>query len=769
MRGLLPVAALVLLALPVLGSSPSISYPTWSPPPASVQGQVCILTGMGGEAVAMAGCYGSGIPLATVTLSQGGTVVATTQADEWGSFVFQNSPGKYTVAASHPAFHPGTIVIEPQMDASISLVPRIVNVTGSVADGSGTGILGATLTFCCDGNDASHTISSETSSFATQLAAGRYSLHVEAQGHIPLDREVFVDGSSPISVTLDVLPPRDVTVSGTVTDQKGRPASGVLVYIDQGGCCSPVPVETPWPVPTPYPTHSECYDETRGMYRCEGSAEAAPSDIDGDGFGDWVDVCPKAYDDQADVDGDGVGDACDADRDGDGILEREEPVCIGCGGSHPELHERTMTDQGGRFSFPAYGGSVNLRIEDPAFMPYYDSFWADAGTSITRDITLLRLPERNAQISGKVVDATNGHAIADYWISLESPGFGRSECSQVQDSWSTSPPSMAPPYPPPRHWDGGYVDGGHYGYRDPGCALRILPDGTFRGNVTPGYTVLRVNANQGCVESQDVGGSYRRDCGPEFMPYVQSFQLDEKGLALTVRMQQKPAPDAVVSGYLVDAASQKALTRGRIEFSNEQSPGWGYAGTDGDGSYKLRLRSGYHTITATVPGYFQWHGTLLVRPGDNSFDVPLVAGGQAQGYGSCCVCNDTFPYGVAGGCATGSVVSASTVAPMVCPVDSSCQPMPDYSPMESYSGVDGGGMGEGMGGGMAMTMAATSFGTAEQGYGAAYVDLGGNLGPYDPVARRALLGNTQGQTIPWAVGAIGAALVLGLAAIRRRL
>ena len=49
------------------------------------------------------------------------------------------------------------------------------------------------------------------------------------------------------------------------------------------------------------------------------------TDSDADGIGDNSDICPEDSDvSQADTDSDGQGDACDADIDGDGVLNNIE-------------------------------------------------------------------------------------------------------------------------------------------------------------------------------------------------------------------------------------------------------------------------------------------------------------------------------------------------------------------------------------------------------------------------------------------------------------
>lgn len=52
---------------------------------------------------------------------------------------------------------------------------------------------------------------------------------------------------------------------------------------------------------------------------CDGVADQAESDSDGDHSPDWDDNCPHIPNGQSDIDGDGFGNACDPDMDGDGF------------------------------------------------------------------------------------------------------------------------------------------------------------------------------------------------------------------------------------------------------------------------------------------------------------------------------------------------------------------------------------------------------------------------------------------------------------------
>jgi hypothetical protein len=62
-----------------------------------------------------------------------------------------------------------------------------------------------------------------------------------------------------------------------------------------------------------------------GDQDCDGQADVADSDDDGDLIADSVDNCPRVPNVmQSDLDGDGLGNDCDTDKDGDGVLDAED-------------------------------------------------------------------------------------------------------------------------------------------------------------------------------------------------------------------------------------------------------------------------------------------------------------------------------------------------------------------------------------------------------------------------------------------------------------
>lgn len=712
------------------------TWTTSSSPPTEqyVRGMVCVGNEYSYEPYM--GCQGPGIPYATVRV-WGNGFDRTLTTDEWGNYFIESLPvATYTLSATRTGFEAAELRTEPYGPFDISLQPLKVEVRGRVTDIDGNPVAEAELSFCCSTPGVTVLSSGPDGNFQASLLAGPYTLDVTRAGFARVNMQVFVDGTGPTDVQMQPLPPQDALLQGTVRDQHGNPVAGLILYMEQYECCG-----------------NEGY---RGQYDCGYGMPGAQG-------------CPEAV----------------------------TPIPV-------DYRNRTETDAAGRFRIHAYtGGSMNVHSEDSRYSPFWDSVWIDS-PAVTHDIQVIRYPERDHPLTGRVVDAVTGRGIASYSVQVEGLEFGRYECSEDSrissyaygSGYSYAPPpptasyayeerysTYATAYPAPMPASPPYP--GH-GYRDypyeSGCAIRIQADGSFAGNVTAGYSRIRVHANQQCTETQDAGGGYRRTCGPEYLPYVQSLMLAEgNATKLVIRLQPKPAPDAVVSGYLVDARTKLALPLGHIEFSNDEVPGHGYATTDGDGSYRIRLRSGYHTVTARVPGYFDWQGTILVKSGEMPFDVLLTPGriqdgGGYPNKGDCCWGTGTvYPmpvecYECAGGGA--AVAHSGTHSPAVtytatytattqaCNGSNGCA----AAPMGAPAPMPGGGV-------TTQQIPVTDSEADARDSAQGYVDLGGNLGPYDPEARAKLL---AAESAPQGSPALGIALVaigllVGVVAIRRRL
>ncbi len=384
----------------------------------------------------------------------------------------------------------------------------------------------------------------------------------------------------------------------------------------------------------------------------------------------------------------------------------------------------TVAGADGRYKIHVYGGgSVSVSVSKEGYASFNANPTVAVGESKAFDITLQKYPAKTARIEGTVLDAATGKAVPFFTVSVRSPLYGLYECSQDASASGSggsttysggSGVAIARPYPGP--------------YENPGCAITVESDGTFHGLVTPGYAVIQVYADsaRSCVETRDAGGSSRRACGPEYLSWSRSLVLPtDDRTPLRVELQQRPAPDAVVSGYLVDATTGKAIPNAQVSFNNEETYAYGYAQTDADGSFKLRLRHGYHSVSASAEGHLSWQGNLMVETGDQPFDILLQPGQES--YGGCCYgcCYAQASDGVAAPAASGGKTAGAS------------------------------------------STSAASGGEAQGGAGQAYEDLHGGLGPYDASARqKALDAATRGSPSLQVVMVAGVLLVGAI--IRRR-
>ncbi|MHB8632472.1 MAG: carboxypeptidase-like regulatory domain-containing protein [Thermoplasmatota archaeon] len=393
----------------------------------------------------------------------------------------------------------------------------------------------------------------------------------------------------------------------------------------------------------------------------------------------------------------------------------------------------TTTNGDGSYEVHVQAGTVSLSVNDARFAAYYDTVEVAAGQTVNHDISLQRFPPKTAHITGRIVDGETHAGLPGASLSVDSPAYGISECGgggtimyasagQATMSASGAPqggPGMVPQSaPPPGAPPATPMPMMPYN----GCALRVAPDGTFEGNVTPGYAIVRVYLQEQCQTTQNEGGQPTQTCGPEYLPFAMTLQLPANATtALTLPMQARPGPDATLSGYLVDNATLHGIPLGEVTFSNEESYGYGMAATDGDGSYRVLLRSGYHSVTVYQNGYLHWEGTVDVHPGNNSLDILLTPGKDV------------------GGCCFGMMKGA--VAPGM------AQTAPSSAPAANSA----------------------TGSTAPSGGQTTFRDLHGGLGPYNAARRAQAFASMSPGKGAGGVGiALAATALVALAAVARR-
>lgn len=391
-------------------------------------------------------------------------------------------------------------------------------------------------------------------------------------------------------------------------------------------------------------------------------------------------------------------------------------------GSYHEASAVTGAD--GRFSLPAMDRHGSLSVWKEGHAHAYVEF-QDASQPL--EVELVKFPEKTAHIQGTVRGSSGGLSLVS--ISVENPQYGVDECSARPGDElriGQTEPAHDPGGDEPVS-DGGSTSSGNGtaatliapdDHR--GCAITVQQDGRFEGRVTPGYSIIRFHHDDWAAD----GPQYHSASRAMDLPAGQTTQID-------VQLTARPGPDAMLGGHVIDKDTKKAIPGVTVSFSGQDTHGWAQAQTDKDGSYQVRLRSGFTQIHVWADGYFPWEGQVTVRSGAEGqrFTVELTKGEARRG--GCCIA-----YGMEG------EVAAMGVEDDAMATDEKAAGGPGAQDTQRVA--DG------------------------EGQGSAFEDLGGGLGPYDA----AKAGGASGEPAKGAPGFEVVALGLGLLAvvlvIRRR-
>jgi protocatechuate 3,4-dioxygenase beta subunit len=556
---------------------------------------------------------------------------------------------------------------------------------------------------------------------AANLADGDYTVEVARAGFETLAGTAKVQGAT----TEDwLLEGKMVTLSGTVRGTGGEPVKAALV----SACCTDRSAETRTDAEGKYKL------EVRGGHRdvyvrdAPGYAEAYQHVlVDGQAPVDFkLDRLPPQ-------DAAVAGTVRDADGkplagirvsvQGYGAVPEPRPMSPDePASSSPDYarghHNWTTTGADGRYRIGTYGGQeVHVSIHEEGYVPHGHSLFLAKGETGSHDVVLKKYPAKDARLVGRVVDAQTGEPVRHLSIYVQNRPYGQSE-------WSCDDGAVAADAPA-REGGGSAGSGASTmpAYA-PSCAIQVGADGTFEASLMPGATSVSVSHQSWrlCPDGR-CEVSYYSWTG---MVVLRSREQTE----LTVELVARPQPDATVQGYVLDAESGQGIANATVWFSSQDSYGHGTAQTDADGSYRIRLRQGYHSFGIQAPGHHAWEGVVMVGEGTTDLDVRVQAGEDAGGW--CCG-----------------------------------RPMPLMAESASYDKAAAGPAPAAAGG-----MAAARDERSSEGQAVAYQDLGGKLGPYDASKRAhaqdggSTLSDSRGSPAP--ALALLAVLVLGLAARRRR-
>lgn len=383
----------------------------------------------------------------------------------------------------------------------------------------------------------------------------------------------------------------------------------------------------------------------------------------------------------------------------------------------------TTTDADGRFRLGVYSGENHLSVYREGYAQRSVSVPLEPGQTATQDLTVEKFPEKTARIEGKVTDARTGRGLQSASVYVSNPWYGTGECSMSESAGQEGGGSEPRP--------AGDAAASLVAPEFRGCSITVAEDGSYEGLVTPGYSIVSIHAYAPCDPVPAGQASSSDSCGPQYFSFSRTLSLPANATTtVNAALRSHDGPDAVVSGYLIDAETGQAIPGAQISFGNQESYGWGYATTDGDGSYRLRLRSGYHTVSVWAEGHLPWEGVLDVREGETAFDVRLTPGEAA--YGGCC-----YAYATKGGVAMAEDAAVAPPSPNVSGAAGS----------SDRSASDGEG---------------DDSGTTQQ---VLYEDLGGGLGPYDAAEREGAAASDDGLTESEGEGIPGAGLLLTLGAV----
>ncbi len=361
-------------------------------------------------------------------------------------------------------------------------------------------------------------------------------------------------------------------------------------------------------------------------------------------------------------------------------------------------YAETVTDKEGRYRLETYNGTHQLTATANHHAQTTVSVVLTSGKTVEKDLELEKVPGETSTLEGRVVDAKTGAPMSGAWVYLTNLEWSRYANAQTGR------------------------------------------DGKFSLTTIPGW--VQISIQPPCCDNPEVeldAGLARSAASPEYRSYLKAFSLADGKSTQEFQLVPKAPATIVLTGYVVDPTTKKAVPDAWVNIWNQDSGDWGGARTDAAGSYKLLVRAGAHQITAYAEGYLNGADTILVESSDTVKRVDIQMPRGTSKYASCEECYHNIAYDTA-------------------------TPVPAGAPGEKTS-PDSASQSRG---GSEM---ATRSETADSGGSRAttYEGTGGGLPPYDPDNTGTIAAAEHAATIPQ-LGLIGVLLAGALVAlaIRRR-
>lgn len=538
-------------------------------------------------------------------------------------------------------------------------------VSGLVVDDAGNPVAEAYVYGWTSSSDGVQTydknVTAKDGSFTLHLTDGKGQLSAShPQYRMGASLDVVVSGDTKgLRLVLPTPPPRTAVVEGRVLDAAGNPIEGAQVTLGQG-CCYLMEGETKGaPPPTDANETTVSSDSGGGSSGSAGSATIAPTRP-----AIWYD-----------------GDA-----------------------------QSATTGKDGKYRFETYAGPRQVTAYAKGYAQESATVQAIENQTVTADLRLDKVPDANAVLNVRVVDAKTGAPLAGAGVNLQNA------------EWS------------------------HYAYGSTGA------DGAVTLKSLPGWSTVNVyyyGYNDVVAMEGGVATDLARPIGTpqkQYYAYVATLRLAPGEQTLDVKLEPKPEATIVLTGYVVDPDAKTGVPDANVNVWNQDTGDWGSATTDATGSYKILVRPGHYTMNAWAQGHLPGAKTFVVADGEATKRVDVEAPAGEQRWAPCVDgCPEPMPL-----YAEKDAAGGASGAPAI-------------TTMEGRSTADLG----------AKTDAPQADGTTAAGDAAttrnyAYQGSGGGLPPYDANAASA---ETEQKTsdVPMAGVALVLAAIAALAlALRRR-
>jgi len=536
-----------------------------------------------------------------------------------------------------------------------------ITVSGRVLSDAGEPLAGVQVsgyTYQEDGarsalGSSDDTLTDDEGRYTLQLDAGKGWINVYYEKWRQSDgREISIDSARDgVDFTLTTPPPKTARIEGTVIGPDGQPIEGAEVSL-QYACC----------------------------YAMEASSEpVVASDT-------------PAY---------------DGENSSKGGVASTRPAIM----PYPyyDDHASARTGSDGKFSFEAYAGPRQVVASAKGYAQTTVQVDAEDNATTTVEIALEKVPDRDAVLTGRVVDSLTGSPIANAQVNLRSLEWGR------------------------------------YAYATTGA------DGSFRIQTVPGWTEVSVSFWATYAEpmaADSAGIVAPRGLEQQYYPHTALVKLERGETSDDIRLDPKPKPTIALLGYVVDPDAKTGVSGAHVNVWNHETGDWGEATTDATGSFRVLVRAGHYTISAWKEGHLGGSQTFVVTSEPTQRHDMLLPKGTARW----APCDDTDcggPIYYADGAKAGEGSAGASVA---------SAPAPAPAPAPAERGLD------------AQDESASMTGASTE-RAATFSGSGGDLPPYDPADTTSIPAAQREKPVAEvaAPGALLAALALaGAAAVAMR-